>query len=832
MDLTSGEVLGGAHGSLTDVERRLLAYLVDHAGEVVTRPQLRVEVWGAHPDVRSRMVDRAVARLRRKLMDDRPCRHLCSVYGQGYRLVLPSSPEPPGAPLHAPDTWALGSPRGPLVGRASLLEALHRQTLVQGEVSLSGPPGVGRWRLLQEVAWRQRDHWSGGVWPVDARTPLAPQLAALEPVRSGGADAWPTRLADRGPAVLVVRHADRLSPAQRQELAVARGEVRIWWVGPPGLEVPPLEPGDAAALLCQLRRSALPHRPWSRSDADVAQLVDAASGLPAVLEQAEVLSRSLPTDDVVALLASSSPIEALVRASWGACTSAARELACTLAWFEHPVDPADLGPVDPEAVRSLATARLLPDGTPWALLAPVRSALRSLDPDPVARWTAHLASAVARVRAAEAEVHRGAGLHGLAGASRELMATLASSGALAPRASARAVPVLEPAAEHLGVAQGVLELMDRFPPEAPGERAAQGRLWVTVGRLAEAEPLLAADDGPSSAAALARILAMTGRAGEARDVLASGAEAPGEPWHHHTLQRTWARISAFAGRWDAAMDRLHDDLQRCQRDGDVLSAALTSALIGHIQAGSGAFEAGIPNLRVAAERLESLGERRHHRLTVLALAQCLHHSGALAEADTSLATALASARADRHPNHERIAASQLVVLRLEQGRLAEAESHLATLRIEDGHAFQRVEHYLWAWLHALRGQCDPAAHSLAAGLSIRSDLPLIPARILAALLLHLAEHPGGARVLAAAEADLSRGDEEHAGGVAVARAVLRGERPVPRGRWGRISARWVREARRQGWRPTAWGLRRLVDGVVEASPPEASPPEASGGDLS
>jgi DNA-binding response OmpR family regulator len=73
---------------LTTREMGLLRALVQREGEAVTRAELLSEVWGLHPDTRTRVVDSFIVRLRRYLEPDpsRP-RHIVSVRGHGYRLV-------------------------------------------------------------------------------------------------------------------------------------------------------------------------------------------------------------------------------------------------------------------------------------------------------------------------------------------------------------------------------------------------------------------------------------------------------------------------------------------------------------------------------------------------------------------------------------------------------------------------------------------------------------------------------------------------------------------------------------------------------------------------
>ncbi len=73
---------------LTTRENALLRALVEREGRAVPRAELLQEVWGLHPDTRTRVVDSFVARLRRYVESDpsRP-KHILSVRGHGYRFV-------------------------------------------------------------------------------------------------------------------------------------------------------------------------------------------------------------------------------------------------------------------------------------------------------------------------------------------------------------------------------------------------------------------------------------------------------------------------------------------------------------------------------------------------------------------------------------------------------------------------------------------------------------------------------------------------------------------------------------------------------------------------
>ena len=86
LDLTRhrARIAGDTAVDLTDREFRLLLYLGERAGEVVSRERLLAEVWGYHFDPRSNVVEVCVRRVRRKLGADAPIETVRNV---GYRLA-------------------------------------------------------------------------------------------------------------------------------------------------------------------------------------------------------------------------------------------------------------------------------------------------------------------------------------------------------------------------------------------------------------------------------------------------------------------------------------------------------------------------------------------------------------------------------------------------------------------------------------------------------------------------------------------------------------------------------------------------------------------------
>ena len=82
---------GSKELSLTPIEYRLLAYLAQNMGRIVTHDQLLEHVWGSEYIGESHMLQVNINRLRRKLEPDpsRP-RYLLTKVGIGYLLTLPS----------------------------------------------------------------------------------------------------------------------------------------------------------------------------------------------------------------------------------------------------------------------------------------------------------------------------------------------------------------------------------------------------------------------------------------------------------------------------------------------------------------------------------------------------------------------------------------------------------------------------------------------------------------------------------------------------------------------------------------------------------------------
>ncbi|WP_321471213.1 response regulator transcription factor [uncultured Paludibaculum sp.] len=90
IDLRRHEITrAGQPLSLSPVEFRLLEYLIERRGTVITREELLENVWNLSGDTLSRTVDVHVAGLRKKIEDDpRYPRLVLTIKGAGYKLAL------------------------------------------------------------------------------------------------------------------------------------------------------------------------------------------------------------------------------------------------------------------------------------------------------------------------------------------------------------------------------------------------------------------------------------------------------------------------------------------------------------------------------------------------------------------------------------------------------------------------------------------------------------------------------------------------------------------------------------------------------------------------
>ena len=277
---------------LSEAEARILAYLAERSPEVVSRESLRRDVLGYAEGVRSRAEHHAITRLRRKLeLDPRQPRWLQSVYGEGYRLILPAPADPD------------------FVGRRQELSAVA-EALSPGILTLTGPPGVGKSALARQLTVHAGfpEHLTCDLRGVSGEEALCAALAEILQIPLGTAPITSLghALAGRGRLLLILDSAEgldegaaeilqRLCAAARQ-LCVVVTSRRALLDTERQLAIRPMSTEDATALF--LRRAG---RPISRVEA-VGALVRALDCLPLAIELAAVRVRQLSPEQILSLL--------------------------------------------------------------------------------------------------------------------------------------------------------------------------------------------------------------------------------------------------------------------------------------------------------------------------------------------------------------------------------------------------------------------------------------------------------------------------------------------------------------------------------------------------
>jgi adenylate cyclase len=143
---------GDAVVPLQRIPLELLCLLVERRGQIVTREEILERVWGKGVFVDSESsVNTAVRKLRRALSDNPETpRFVLTVPARGYRFIAELS-----ASKSAPEISR--GPQGGIVGRerelATLLGGLNQAFAGRGSLYLiSGEPGVGKTRLVDEIA--------------------------------------------------------------------------------------------------------------------------------------------------------------------------------------------------------------------------------------------------------------------------------------------------------------------------------------------------------------------------------------------------------------------------------------------------------------------------------------------------------------------------------------------------------------------------------------------------------------------------------------------------------------------------------------------------------
>jgi predicted ATPase/DNA-binding winged helix-turn-helix (wHTH) protein len=303
--------VAGSAMELTEREGDLVAYLLAHANEVVTREALEREVWEMAPGVQSEVVPVTVRRLRRKL----GTHQIETIRGRGWRLRVPersTSADASSGPLGLP---AL---RDAFVGRDRELDAVLGLFADPEKrlVTILGTGGAGKTRLSLEVAHRMREREQEVVFcdltPARSADAAASALATAlgRSLPEGPPVEAIARILEGRPATLyVLDNLEQLRPVARDFLQpwldtapdatfLTTSRERLGLKGEYVVPLGPLSRSDAIALF-QHRVEAVAPRVAQTLDADdptVGELCELLDDLPLALELAAARTPMLPPD--------------------------------------------------------------------------------------------------------------------------------------------------------------------------------------------------------------------------------------------------------------------------------------------------------------------------------------------------------------------------------------------------------------------------------------------------------------------------------------------------------------------------------------------------------
>jgi len=331
----------GTEVPLTTKERDVLRYLATRAGRVVSREALLVDVWEYDPATLTRAVDMVIARLRRKI-ELNPARpdHVLTVTGTGYRFVSERLETPDRTPPRTNVAPGLSS----FVGRAADMAPLDELVRRHGLVTVMGPPGVGKTRLVLEYGRMSVDRHRGGVWfcgLADARDAddVRAIVAGVLGTESGDVGRVLARL---GPTLLILDNFEQLVDVAPDVLGAWRcaapettflvtSRERLGLEGEHAWRLEPLVPGAATRLL----RDRVDGR-LEEGDEVVRALVDRLDRLPLAIELAAARLDVLSPAELLERM--SEPL-ALLRSSRRDRVARQNTLEAAIAWSWDLLDP-------------------------------------------------------------------------------------------------------------------------------------------------------------------------------------------------------------------------------------------------------------------------------------------------------------------------------------------------------------------------------------------------------------------------------------------------------------------------------------------------------------
>lgn len=334
---------------------RVLRYLAERPGRVVTKEELLDRVW---PDVFTTdgVLKKAVSQIRKALGDSTSQPQFVETHhGRGYRFIAAVDAEAD----KTVDTAQMGSFERPIgnlpfhisdfIGRERELAEL--QTLIGATriLTITGPGGMGKTRLSQELAWSITKQFPGGLWFIELGeladpATIAEAIAApfeLQP-KSGSTPLSILQSALRdAQALLVLDNCEHVveecariaslllrSSSLLKIVATSRESLNI--TGETIWRIPPMSERDALSLLEARARLAVPS--FSLSAASVpaaAALCERLEGNPLAIELASARMRVMTVDELTARI--DDQLNLLSRSSQ-AEPARHRTLRSTIAW--------------------------------------------------------------------------------------------------------------------------------------------------------------------------------------------------------------------------------------------------------------------------------------------------------------------------------------------------------------------------------------------------------------------------------------------------------------------------------------------------------------------
>lgn len=686
---------------LSKTEATLLAYLATRPGQTLDKKHLLRDVWGYRPDVNTRTLPVTMRRLRLKVeADPNTPVHLMTTYGKGYRF------EPLSTPEAVPAEPALLPSGDGLVGRTEALAALDGSLGEHRLVTLLGPGGVGKTRLVRHYADAKGSRFGGGYLFIDLADchraeQMVFRLARVLEIDTKGASSDAAllervvaSLEARGSVLVILDNLEQLVHCAAEVVPPLLGASHARFVVtsriPLGVteerELPlePLSEAEAVALFVHRARVARPSFALDeRSDALCRQIVEQVDRLPLAIELVAARAAVLPLEELLRLVST----HLAIASDAGAVNERHASLTKAMAWSWELLSPAEQhllaalsvfrGGFDFAAVRAVTSAETVPlmDGlqalerASLVTVAPVTARLSLLhtirafagerlqDPGaPLrhAQWAAELADwALERLDGPEdAE-----GIERLTAEALNLHGAYRWSVAEHPQLAGRIAVGLSAMYWRRGVLSHAEEVLTAVPVE------------------------LLAQMAPAVCARVLRFraeLSSTRRSGlgELIDRAVELAEQAGDPVLTGQMLARRGVLLKWQSRLDEAQEAFVGAIEILRGAGATTALGIATGDLGTLLHHRGDLEGAKEQFRAALILLADQGADRQHAIAEGQLAMVLRRAGEYAEAEARVRSAVDRMRAGGDENNEIILLGNLANLLLERGAVSEAKELL------------------------------------------------------------------------------------------------------------------------------------------------------------